>query len=93
VLSIEDYENLLHQHHLNLELTDEYKLMIDGMIEQEKNGQIEYKSFQEIKSRFLNVKITNLRHIYNLQTYPPNPYSLIGHKYSTNQFPNHHSKR
>lgn len=56
VLSIEDYENLLHQHHLNLELTDEYKLMIDGMIEQEKNGQVEYKSFQEIKSRFLNVK-------------------------------------
>ncbi len=36
VLSIEDYENLLHQHHLNLELTDEYKLMIDGMIEQKK---------------------------------------------------------
>jgi len=56
VLSIKDYENLLHQHHLNLELTDKYKLMIDGMIEQEKNGQVEYKSFQEIKSRFLNVK-------------------------------------
>ena len=54
VLSIEDYENLLHQHHFNLELTDEYKLMIDGMIVEEENGQAEYKSLQNIRSRFLH---------------------------------------
>jgi len=53
ILSLEDYENLQHQHQQGLELTDEYKQMMDVMIEQEKNGQAEYKSLQEIKSLFL----------------------------------------
>ena len=52
VLSLKDYEDLVHQQHLNLELTDDYKLMIDQMIDQEKNKQAKYKSLQEIKSRF-----------------------------------------
>jgi hypothetical protein len=54
VLSIQDYENVLHQQHYNLELTDEYKLMIDNMIEQEENGKAEYISLESIKSRFLS---------------------------------------
>ncbi len=54
VLSIDDYENLLQQHHFEFELTDEYKLMIDEMTSQEENGQAEYKTLQEIKTRFLN---------------------------------------
>lgn len=54
VLSIKDYENLLHQQHHNLELTDDYKLMIDEMIEKEENGQAEYVSLADIKTRFLS---------------------------------------
>ena len=38
IIPINEYEDLLHQHHLDLELTDEYKAMIDTMIKQEENG-------------------------------------------------------
>jgi len=53
IIPINEYEDLLHQHHLNLELTDEYKAMIDGMLDEEESGKVEYVSFQSIKNRFL----------------------------------------
>ncbi|MBV8391441.1 MAG: hypothetical protein JO080_16665 [Mucilaginibacter sp.] len=52
IIPINEYEDLLHQHHLDLELTDEYKTMIDSMIKDEENGQAKYTSFQNIKNRF-----------------------------------------
>jgi hypothetical protein len=52
IIPINEYEDLLHQHHLELELTDEYKAMIDLMIKDEENGQANYTSFQNIKKRF-----------------------------------------
>lgn len=54
VLSLEDYENLLNQSFFNVELSDEYKAMIDNMTKQEEKGQAEYKSLEEVKTRFLN---------------------------------------
>jgi hypothetical protein len=52
ILPINEYEDLIHQHHLELELTDEYKTMIDGMLKQEADGTAKYVSVDEIKSRF-----------------------------------------
>jgi PHD/YefM family antitoxin component YafN of YafNO toxin-antitoxin module len=52
IIPISEYEDLLHQHHLTLELTDEYKLMMDKMLEEENNGKAEYVSYQSIKDKF-----------------------------------------
>jgi len=52
IVPINEYEDLLHQHHLNLELTDEYKKMIDDMLDQENAGRAEYVSFSHIRNRF-----------------------------------------
>jgi hypothetical protein len=52
IIPINEYEDLLHQHHLNLELTDEYKKMIDNMLDQENTGKAGYVSFSHIKDRF-----------------------------------------
>jgi hypothetical protein len=52
IIPIKEYEILLHQHHLNLELTDEYKSMIDAMLDQEGSGQAKYVSFENIRNRF-----------------------------------------
>jgi len=52
IIPIAEYEELLHQHHLNLELTDEYKAMMDVMIEQEDKNKTQYVSFKSIKDRF-----------------------------------------
>ncbi len=52
IIPVGEYENLLHQHHLNLELTDEYKTMMDTMLELENNGKAEYVSFSNIRDRF-----------------------------------------
>jgi len=52
IVPIAEYENLLHQHHIDLELTDEYKSMIDAMIGEEENGTAKYVSAQNIKDRF-----------------------------------------
>ena len=43
----------MHQHHLNLDLTDEYKSLMDAMLDQENSGKAEYVSFKKIKDRFL----------------------------------------
>lgn len=53
IIPITEYEDMLHQHHFNLELTDEYKNMIDNMLEQENNGKAQYVPFNDIKNRFL----------------------------------------
>jgi PHD/YefM family antitoxin component YafN of YafNO toxin-antitoxin module len=52
IIPIDEYENLLHQHHLNLDLTDEYKKMMDGMLEEENDGRAEYMSYTIIRDRF-----------------------------------------
>ena len=52
IIPIDEYEDLLHQHHLGLELTDEYKSMIDDMIREEESGKAEYVSYKDIKRRF-----------------------------------------
>lgn len=49
IIPISEYEDLLHQHHVNLELTDEYKKMIDGMLDEETKGKAQYVSFDHIK--------------------------------------------
>jgi hypothetical protein len=54
IIPISEYEDLLHHHHLNLELTDEYKTMMDAMLDEENNEKAEYVSFQSIKARFLS---------------------------------------
>lgn len=54
IIPISEYEDLLHQHHLNLDLTDEYKTMMDEMLNEESAGKAEYVSFQKIKDRFIN---------------------------------------
>lgn len=53
IIPITEYEDLLHQHHLSLDLTDEYKTMIDTMLDQEEAGKAQYVSFDGIKNRFL----------------------------------------
>jgi len=52
IIPISEYEDLLHHHHTNLELTDDYKAMIDSMLEEEDQGKATYVSFEHIKSRF-----------------------------------------
>ena len=52
VVPITEYEDLLHQHHLTLELSDDYKKMIDGMLADEDAGNAEYVSLDEIKAQF-----------------------------------------
>ena len=52
IVPIGEYEDLLHQHHVNLELTDEYKLMIDKMLDEENSGNAQYVSYKSIKDRF-----------------------------------------
>jgi uncharacterized protein YabE (DUF348 family) len=54
IVPINEYENLLHQHHIDLEVSDEYKLMIDKMLDEEANGEIKYVSSESIKNRFMN---------------------------------------
>jgi len=52
IIPIAEYGNLIHQHHVDLELTDEYKSMIDTMLQQEEDGQAQYSSLDSIKTRF-----------------------------------------
>jgi hypothetical protein len=54
IVPIDEYENLLHQHHVDLELSDEYKSMIDIMLNEETNGEAKYVSAEAIKNRFMN---------------------------------------
>jgi len=56
IIPITEYENLIHQHHLDLELTDEYKSMIDDMLQQQTDGQAQYVSLDNVKNRFVENK-------------------------------------
>jgi hypothetical protein len=53
IVPIDEYENLLHQHHIDLEISDEYKLMIDKMLDEEANDEAVYVSAESIKNRFM----------------------------------------
>ncbi|GAA4328609.1 hypothetical protein GCM10023149_32730 [Mucilaginibacter gynuensis] len=53
IIPIHEYENMLHRHHLDLELIDEYKQMIDKLLEEEANGTAKHISVESIKERFL----------------------------------------
>lgn len=52
IIPIAEYEDLLHQHHLNLELSDEYKALMDEMLKQEATGTAKYTDLDEIISIF-----------------------------------------
>ena len=52
IIPISEYEDLLHQHHLGLELTDDYKKMIDQMLDEDESGNAQYVTYQSIKDRF-----------------------------------------
>ncbi len=47
------------QDDINFEISEEYKLMIDKMLEEEANGKAQYVSAEHIKNHFLN-KCTNI---------------------------------
>ena len=53
IVSITEYEDLLHKRHLTLKVTDGYKVMIDKMLAEEENDKAKYVSFDNIKARFL----------------------------------------
>jgi len=53
IIPINEYEDMLHQHHLSLELTDDYKAMIDKMLAEE-DGNAAYVSAASIKKKFMN---------------------------------------
>jgi hypothetical protein len=53
IIPINVYENLLHQRHVNMELSDEYRSMIDNMIDDEITGKAKFVSAEIIKKRFL----------------------------------------
>ncbi len=59
IVPIGEYENLLHQHHLNLEVSEEYKAMIDQMINEENNGTAKYTAAESVKNRFMNKWVIN----------------------------------
>lgn len=53
IIPINEYEDMVHQHHVDLALTDDYKAMMDKMLAEE-DGNITYISAQSIKDKFMN---------------------------------------
>lgn len=53
IIPINEFENLLHQSHIHLELTAEYKQMIDAMLDEEAAGKARYTSLTDIKKKFM----------------------------------------
>jgi hypothetical protein len=53
IIPINEYEDMVHQHHVDLVLTDDYKEMMDKMLAEE-DGDITYISAQSIKDKFMN---------------------------------------
>lgn len=53
VLSLEEYGDLLTQKSPS-ELTEDYKAMMDEMLEEEEKGTAEYISYKTVKERFLS---------------------------------------
>lgn len=54
IVPINEYEDMLHQHHVDLEVSDEYKKMIDKMLDDDANGQARFVSADSIRTRFMN---------------------------------------
>jgi len=52
IIPIDEFEYLINQNYIHLEPSDEYKAMIDEMIEEEENGTASYVSLEDIKTRF-----------------------------------------
>ena len=52
IIPINEYENMIHQHHLNLELTDDYKILMDNMLKDEEEDQPLYIKLEAIKKKF-----------------------------------------
>ena len=52
IVPIDEYENMLHQHHMQLELSEEYESMIDEMLEKDERGESLFVSLENIKDRF-----------------------------------------
>ena len=50
IVSITEYEDLLHKRHLTLTVTDGYKVMIDKMLAEEENDKAKCVSFDTIKA-------------------------------------------
>ncbi len=48
------FDLMIAEQQSDLELPDDYKLMIDSMLEQELNNEAEYLSAEYIRNRFLN---------------------------------------
>lgn len=53
IIPIAEYEDLLHQCHLKLELTDDYEKMIDVMLDDETKGNAQYVPYQEVREKFI----------------------------------------
>lgn len=53
ILPISEYEDIMHHHQFDLNLTDDYKAMIDKLLEQDEKGDAKYVSYEHIKDRFL----------------------------------------
>jgi len=47
IVPMNEYEDLLHKHHLALELTDEYKTMIDQMLAEDDSDDIDFKTIEQ----------------------------------------------
>ena len=59
IIPLMEYENLIHQHHLDLELTDQYKSMTDDMLHKEVDGRAKYVSSRILKIGLLeNERLT-----------------------------------
>lgn len=52
IIPVHEFEDLIHQNHLSLELTNEYKQMIDDLLNKEANGDSTYLTFDDVKTRF-----------------------------------------
>ena len=52
IIPVNEYEDFLHRRHVKLELTEEYKNIIDTTFQQETNQTTKYLSLTNIKTRF-----------------------------------------
>lgn len=53
ILPIGEYEDMMHHHQFDLELTDGYRAMIDELLDEDEKGDAKYVSYDHIKDRFL----------------------------------------
>jgi hypothetical protein len=53
IVPINEYENLLHQHQYDLELSDGYKSMINQVMDKEDHEKVRYITFKDVKKQLL----------------------------------------